>query len=163
MRQRQDFYTLCPGCETKVKLTLAAKLQAAEPDAVVFASPASTSGSAFKSGFIGSSRLTIRGRSSLRMSILPYRLSPASPRRAAFFSHRRQLLPHPASAPANIPATATHRSTGLINSWHHLPAIPPNSRAADCTTCSRSHAWSWERKTEQQSTPPQNHQSGFGR
>ena len=29
MRQRQDFYTLCPGCETKVKLTLAAKLQAA--------------------------------------------------------------------------------------------------------------------------------------
>jgi len=29
MRQRQDFYTLCPGCETSVELTLAAKLQAA--------------------------------------------------------------------------------------------------------------------------------------
>lgn len=29
MRQRHDFYTLCPSCETRVSLTLAARLQAA--------------------------------------------------------------------------------------------------------------------------------------
>ncbi|MBI1310011.1 hypothetical protein GC176_01800 [bacterium] len=29
MRQRQDFYTLCPSCETRISLPLAAKLQAA--------------------------------------------------------------------------------------------------------------------------------------
>ena len=29
MRERHDFYTLCPSCETKVELTLAANLQAA--------------------------------------------------------------------------------------------------------------------------------------
>ena len=29
MRQRHDFYTLCPACETRVPLTLAARLQAA--------------------------------------------------------------------------------------------------------------------------------------
>lgn len=28
MRQRQDFYTLCPSCETRIPLTLAARLQA---------------------------------------------------------------------------------------------------------------------------------------
>ena len=29
MRQRQDFYTLCPSCETRIPVTLAARLQAA--------------------------------------------------------------------------------------------------------------------------------------
>ncbi|MHC4875964.1 MAG: hypothetical protein ACYTGL_05655 [Planctomycetota bacterium] len=29
MRQRQDFYTLCPSCETRIPVTLASRLQAA--------------------------------------------------------------------------------------------------------------------------------------
>ncbi len=29
MRQRHDFYTLCPSCDTRITLTLAARLQAA--------------------------------------------------------------------------------------------------------------------------------------
>lgn len=29
MRHRQDFYTLCPSCETRIEMTLAANLQAA--------------------------------------------------------------------------------------------------------------------------------------
>ena len=34
MQQRQDFYTLCPSCETRISLTLASRLQAARHGAL---------------------------------------------------------------------------------------------------------------------------------
>lgn len=90
------------------------------------------SGSAFRSGFIGSSRLTIHNLSSLRTSTLPCRFTAISLNPEAFFSNRRQLLPR--SRRVRICRPSSRRSPSLrrlINSRHQLPAVLPklpNSR-----------------------------------
>ena len=137
--QRQDFYTLCPGCETKVKLTLAAKLQAA------------------RSGCSCVCKSCKHEWVCIQEWI--YRIEPIDHSRPVIAPNEHSPVPTQSSQPQTgdflqSPTTVTaaprvgtcqhssHRNPSLhrlINRWHHLPAIPPRtSRAADCTTCSRS-------------------------
>jgi hypothetical protein len=162
--QRQDFYTLCPGCETKVKLTLAAKLQAA------------------RSGCSCVCKSCKHEWVCIQEWI--YRIEPIDHSRPVIAPNEHSPVPTQSSQPQTgdflqSPTTVTaaprvgtcqhssHRNPSLhrlINRWHHLPAIPPEpAEQPIAQPVPAPHAWSWERKTEQQSTPPQNHQSGFGR
>ena len=124
--QRQDFYTLCPGCETKVKLTLAAKLQAARAGCSCVCKSCKHEWVCIQEWI--------------------YRIEPIDHSRPVIAPNEHSPVPTQSSQPQTgdflqSPTTVTaaprvgtcRRSSRrnpslhrLINSRHHLPAIPPN-------------------------------------
>jgi hypothetical protein len=164
MRQRQDFYTLCPGCETKVELTLATKLQAARAGCSCICKSCNHEWVCIQEWI--------------------YRVEPFDHSQPVIAPNEHSPVPTQSSQPQTggvlqSPTTVTAAPPPR----RHLPTfqppqpIAPPAHQQQAPLASNTpepveqpiaqrvpapHAWSWERKTEQQSAPPQNHQSGFG-
>lgn len=167
MRQRQDFYTLCPSCETKVKLTLAAKLQAARAGCSCVCSSESCKHEwvciqewIYRVEPIDHSQPVLAPNDHP-----PVQTQAHQPQTGGFLQQPTHVAasqpprPHlPTFQPPQPIAPPAYQQQAPVASDAPEPAEQPNA-----TPVPPPHAWSWERKTEQQPAPQQDHQSGFGR
>jgi hypothetical protein len=162
MRQRQDFYTLCPGCETKIELTLAAKLQSAR-------SGCSCVCQSCKHEWVCIQEWVYRHES------IDHSQPIATPQQVPT-GYPQQTGGYQQTPPPTVVAVQPPRP--------HLPTFqPPRPIApaaqpqpvamsggdayiaqdqASVNPVPAPHAWSWERKTQQQPTQPQDFQTGYG-
>ena len=166
MRQRQDFYTLCPSCETKVNLTLAAKLQAARAGCSCVCTSESC-----KHEWVCIQEWIYRVEpiDHSKPVLAPNEHPPVptqahQPHSGGFLQQPTPVAvsqpprPHlPTFQPPQPIAPPAHQQQTPVASNAPEPAEPPNA-----TPVPPPHAWSWERKTEQQPAPQQNPQSGYG-
>jgi hypothetical protein len=165
MRQRQDFYTLCPGCETKVKLTLAAKLQAARAGCSCVCQSCEHEWVCIQEWIY---RVEPIDHSQPVLAPNEHPPVPAQfsqPHTGGFLQQPTTVAvvppprPHlPTFQPPQPIAQPTHQQQAPLASNVPGPAVQPGA-----TPVPAPHAWSWERKAEPQPAPQQDYQSGFDR
>ncbi len=164
MRQRQDFYTLCPGCETKVKLTLAAKLQAARAGCMCVCQSCEHEWVCiqewiYRAETIDHSRPITAPNEHPPVTAQPHTGEPQStgfPQQpATTVAAMQPPRPHLPTfqPPQPIAAPPHHQSVSQAPVTPEPQNVPP---------VPAPHAWSFERKAEQQSAPQQNSQPGYG-
>lgn len=160
MRHRQDFYTLCPGCEARVELTLAAKLQAARAGC-------SCECHSCKHEWVCIQEWIYRDE--------PIDHSqPVTAHQPSQSAVPGQTAGYPQAPPATVAATQPPRP--------HLPTFQPPAPAAQPVaqqttltgethlaadqpgekTVPTPHAWSWERSSQSQPSEAQETRPGAG-
>ena len=172
MRQRQDFYTLCPGCDSKVELTLAAKLQAARAGCSC-ACPSENC----KHEWVCIQEWIYRvepidhSKPVMAPNEHPPVTAPSQPSQEPFGQPQSGDFRQP---PATTVAAAQPPRPHLPTYQPPQPIAPPaqqqptQQQAAqtpqqpDSPPVPAPHAWSWERKTEQQPASPNDTQPGYG-
>lgn len=158
MRHRQDFYTLCPGCETRVELTLAAKLQAARAGCSCECHTCSHEWVCIQEWVYRDEPID---------HALP--VAAHQPSQPAIPNHAASV---PQAPPATVAAAQPPRP--------HLPTFQPPKPAAQPQPAASAtephlaadqpsekpvptpHAWSWERSAQQPSSRSQDSQPGAG-
>jgi hypothetical protein len=165
MRQRQDFYTLCPGCETKVELTLAAKLQAARAGCSCICQSCEHEWVCIQEWIY---RVEAIDHS---QPVLAPNEHPPVPTQFSQPQAGGFLQPTPTAATTQPPrphlptfqppqpiGPPAHQQQAPVASDVPTPVEQPNAAPVPAP-----HAWSWERKSEPQPAPQQNSQHGYGR
>ncbi|NQV26973.1 MAG: hypothetical protein HQ518_21700 [Rhodopirellula sp.] len=164
MRPRQDFYTLCPSCETRVELTLAAKLQSARAGCMCHCQSC-------KHEWVCIQEWIYR-RESIDHSqpiATPHQYPAAAP------AVQPQATGFPQASPATIAAVQPPRPhlptfqppQPIAPMVHQQPVaqtseVPVSIDQPTSKPVPAPHAWSWERKTVSQPSPSQDFQSGYG-
>lgn len=168
MRQRQDFYTLCPGCEAKVDLTLAAKLQAARAGCSCVCSSCEHEWVCIQEWIYRREPIDHSQPIAAPNEHPPITVQPETgQQQPAGFPHQPAAAvvtaqpprphlptfqpPQPIAQPAHQQSTAQTTEQPIAPQQQDSPPVPA------------PHAWSWERKPEQQSTSQNDSQSGYGR
>ena len=162
MRQRLDFYTLCPGCDAKLELTLAAKLQAARAGCSCICQSCDHEWVCIQEWIYRREPIDHSQPIAAPNEHPPVSTQPAQPQ-------SQGILQQPATVAAVQPprphlttfqppqpiAPPTHQQQAPIASG--TPVDQSNARPVPAP-----HAWSWERTVEPQPAPQQDFQSGFG-
>lgn len=168
MRQRKDFYTLCPGCEAKVDLTLAAKLQAPRAGCSCVCSSCEHEWVCIQEWIYRAETIDHSQPITTPNEHPPVTAQPQTvQQQSAGFSHQPAAAvaatqpprphlptfqpPQPIAPPAQQQPAVQASQAPVAPEQQHSPPVPA------------PHAWSFERKTEQQPAPQQNPQPGYGR
>ena len=162
MRQRQDFYTLCPGCDTSVELTLAAKLQAARTGCSCICDSCKHEWVCIQEWIYRHESLDI----SRPLSAPQHHPVAASPQQTGGYAITPAATVPP---PVPRPHLPTFQSPLPISQPVHqqpvaqtgqAPVSPGEQATQPIPT---PHAWSWERAAQQQPAGSQNIQPGSDR
>ncbi|MDA1163502.1 MAG: hypothetical protein O3B13_10395 [Planctomycetota bacterium] len=160
MRQRHDFYTLCPGCETKVELTLAAKLQAARAGCSCVCHACQHEWVSIQEWIyrresvdLSQPIMTPEQPAALPHEYRSHMQTPSAPAVTAMQPPRPHLPtfqpPQPISQPPQQQVAASENSNLLSSDQPVVNPVPA------------PHAWSWERKTQQQPVQNRDLQNGY--
>lgn len=169
MRQRHDFYTLCPGCEAQIELTLAAKLQSARAGC-------SCSCNLCKHEWVCIQEWIYRHESlDLSQPVhFPQQHSAVSSQQAGGHVVPAANVPEPAVTPMqpprpHLPTFQPPQPAGQPvqqNPVLQQPAVSSIDGPAPAEEQNRvpaPHAWSWERQAQLQSSSAQNQRPGYDR
>lgn len=164
MRQRQDFYTLCPSCETSVELTLAAKLQAARAGC-------SCACHSCQHEWVCIQEWIYRHESiDMSQPIAAPQPAPA-PQPVGGYQHTQPATvaaiqpprPHlPTFQPPQPIAQPVQQQPAYQQPATLAVDVPVSSDQQHAAQVPAPHAWSWERKTQEQPSQQRDSQSGFG-
>lgn len=160
MRQRQDFYTLCPGCETRVELTLAAKLQAARAGCSCECHTCKHEWVCIQEWIYRDEpldhALPVAASQSSQSAIPDH--AAGLPRTPPATVATQPPRPHlPTFQPPQPVAPSAQQQPAASAGEPHLAADQPSQKPVPAP-----HAWSWERSTRQQPSKSQDSQSGAG-
>ena len=163
MRQRQDFYTLCPGCETKVELTLAAKLQAARAGCSCVCASCEHEWVCIQEWIYRRDPIDHSQPITAPNEHPPIAAQPQSSgslqQPTTTSAAAQPPRPHlPTFQPPQPIAPPAHQQPTPLAS--QLPVAPEQQNSPPVPA---PHAWSWERKAEQQPALRQDPQSGYDR
>lgn len=166
MRQRQDFYTLCPGCEAKIELTLAAKLQAARAGCSCVCQACEHEWVCIQEWIYRREAINHLQPISVPNEHPPVSTQHEQQQQSRGFLQKPTTVavaqpprPHlPTFQPPQPIAQPAHQQQAPIANVAPVPTDQQNAAPIPAP-----HAWSWERKAEPQHAPQQDHQSGFGR
>jgi hypothetical protein len=163
MRQRHDFYTHCPGCETKGELTLAAKLQAARAGCSCVCRACHHEWVCiqewiYRRESVDHSQPIITPEQPVALSH-EYRGYAQTPPVAAMQPPRPHLPtfqpPQPIAHPSKPIEQPSQQQVAASNNSNLLASDQPTVNPVPAP-----HAWSWERKTQQQPVQNRDFQNG---
>jgi hypothetical protein len=164
MRQRQDFYTLCPGCEAKLDLTLAAKLQAARAGCSCVCQSCDHEWVCIQEWIYRREPIDHSQPIAVPNEHPPISSPAGQPQSQGFLQPPTTVTatqpprPHlPTFQPPQPITPPAHQQQAPIAS-----STPDPAEQSTAPPVPAPHAWSWERKAEPQPAPQQDFQSGFG-
>lgn len=162
MRHRQDFYTLCPGCETRVELTLAAKLQAARAGCSCECHTCRHEWICIQEWVYRDEPIDHTQPVAAHQPgqpALPSHATGAPQAPPATVAAAQPPRPHlPTFQPPQPAAPAAQQQPAASATEPHLAADQPSEKPVPTP-----HAWSWERSAQQQPSRSQDSQPGAGR
>jgi hypothetical protein len=171
MRQRQDFYTLCPSCETSVELTLAAKLQAARAGCSCACHSCQHEWVCIQEWIYRHESIDLSQPIVTAQPIAPVQQPAQVPQQVGGYQHTPPATvaaiqpprphlptfqpPQPIAQPAQQQPVQQQPATLAVD-------VPVASDQQNVAQVPAPHAWSWERKAQEQPSPSRDSQSGFG-
>ena len=161
MRQQQDFYTLCPGCEAKIELTLAAKLQAARSGCSCLCYSCEHEWVCIQEWIYRHESIDhsqpITAPQQHPMGY-PQQVGGYQQPSPATVAAAQPPRPHlPTFQPPQPVAPAAHQQPAALAGGAPITPDQPSQKPVPAP-----HAWSWERKAQPQPARPQEFQSGYG-